>query len=29
VMVTVYAVPFLALTVQVEPFSAVIVPITP
>lgn len=28
-MVTVYAVPFLALTVQVDPFSAVIVPITP
>jgi len=28
-MVTVYAVPFLALTVQVEPFSAVIVPINP
>jgi hypothetical protein len=29
VRVTVYAVPFLALTVQVDPFSAVIVPITP
>lgn len=28
-MVTVYAVPYLALTVQVDPFSAVIVPITP
>ncbi|HEX6402396.1 MAG TPA: hypothetical protein VF003_04425 [Pseudonocardiaceae bacterium] len=29
VMVTVYAVPFLALTVQVEPFSAAIVPTSP
>jgi hypothetical protein len=28
-MVTMYVVPFLALTVQVDPFSAVIVPITP
>jgi hypothetical protein len=29
VMVTGYAVPFLALTVQVEPFSAAIVPTSP
>jgi len=29
VIVTVYAVPFLALTVQVEPFSAAIVPTSP